>query len=87
MNDNDVDEEEARPGTEEEDAACACYSAIVASVLKLNLILKFISIGVSFCSANRLYMALKEEIRLGLLGSVSDREVAQLCRIVCAVNL
>jgi hypothetical protein len=32
-------------------------------------------------------MAMKEEIGLGLLGSVSDREVAQLCRIVCAVNL
>lgn len=72
---------------DDEDTAFECYSASVASVLKLNLIVKFISIGVSFRQASRLYMAMKEEIGLGLLGSVTDTEVAQLCCIVCASNL
>ena len=80
-------DEEEHPGAAEEQDASIAYSATITSVLKLNLTVKFITIGVSFCQASRLYMAMKGEIGLGLLGSVSDREVVQLCRIVCAVNL
>jgi hypothetical protein len=63
------------------------YTAKVKSVLKLNLVAKFVAIGVSFCQASKLYHSVKEETSMGSLGSVIDYEVGQLCRIVCAVNL
>ena len=63
------------------------YTAKVNSVLKLNLVAKFVAIGVSFRQASKLYHSVKEETGMGSLGSVNDYEVGQLCRIVCAVNL
>jgi hypothetical protein len=63
------------------------YIAKVNSVLKLNLVAKFVAIGVSFRQASKLYHSVKEETGMGSLGSVNDYEVGQLCRIVCAVNL
>ncbi|MEL7520150.1 MAG: hypothetical protein AAGJ80_00800 [Cyanobacteria bacterium J06553_1] len=57
------------------------------SALKMNLIIKFVSIGVSFQQASKLYRSFKEETGMGVLGNITDTEVAQLCRIVCAVNL
>jgi hypothetical protein len=53
----------------------------------LNLVAKFVAIGVSFRQASKLYHSVKEETGMGSLGSVTDYEVGQLCRIVCAVNL
>jgi hypothetical protein len=46
----------------------------------------FIEIGVSFRQARRIYQTVKEQTGMGHLGSVSDGKVAQLCRIVCAIN-
>jgi hypothetical protein len=63
------------------------YTAKVNSVLKLNLVAKFVAIGVSFRPASKLYHSVKEEMGMGSLGSVNDSEVGQLCRVVCAVNL
>jgi hypothetical protein len=64
------------------------YTARVkSSVLKLNLVAKVVAIGVSFCQASKLYHLVKEETGMGSLGSVTDFEVGQLCRIVCVVNL
>ncbi len=60
------------------------YTAKVNSVLKLNLVAKFIAIIVSFCQASKLYHSVKEETGMGSLGSVTDHEVGHLCRIVCA---
>ncbi|KAG7372930.1 hypothetical protein IV203_033654 [Nitzschia inconspicua] len=37
--------------------------------------------------ASKLYQSVKEETGMGVLGSVSDVEVAQHCRTVCAINL
>jgi hypothetical protein len=37
------------------------YVASVQSVLKLNLIAKFVAVGVSFRQASRLYQSVKEE--------------------------
>ncbi|KAI2500519.1 hypothetical protein MHU86_13943 [Fragilaria crotonensis] len=62
------------------------YTAKVNSVLKLNLVAKFVAIGVSFRQASKLYHSVKEETGMGSLGSVNDYEVGQLCRIVCAVK-
>ncbi len=62
-------------------------TAKVNSVLKLNLVAKFVAIGVSFRQASKLHHSVKEETGMGSLGSVNDYEVGQLCRIVCAVNL
>jgi hypothetical protein len=60
----------------------------VKSVLKLNmLVANFASIGVSFRQTSRLYQSVKEETGMGVLGSISEGEVAQHCRIVCAINL
>jgi len=58
----------------------------VNSVLKLNLIAKFVAVGVSFRQANRLYQSVKEETGMGLMGSMSEGDVASHCRIVCAIN-
>ena len=69
------------------DAEEGVYTVKVNSVLKLNLVAKFIAIGVSFRQAKKLYQTVKEETGMGSLGSVSDGEVTQLCRIVCAINL
>ena len=69
------------------DAEEDVYTVKVNSVLKLNLVAKFIAIGVSFRQARKLYQTVKDETGMGSLGSVSDGEVAQLCRIVCAINL
>ena len=64
------------------------YTAVkVNSVLKLNMVAKFVAIGVSFRQASKLYQTVKEETGMGVLGSVSEYEVAQLCRVVCAINL
>ncbi len=63
------------------------YSVKVKSVLKLNMVASFVEIGVLFCQARRIYQTVKEQTGMGHLGSVSDGEVAQLCRIVCAINL
>ena len=63
------------------------YTAKVNSVLKLNVVAKFVAIGVSFRQASKLYRTVKEETGMGSLGSVTDDEVGHLCRIVCAVNL
>ena len=57
------------------------------SVLKLKLIVSYISVGVSFCQATRIYQSTKEETGLGLLGNIHETEVMTLCRTVCAVNL
>jgi hypothetical protein len=43
------------------------YTAKVKSALKLNLVAKFVAIGVSFCQARKLYHSVKEE-RHGFLG-------------------
>jgi hypothetical protein len=63
------------------------FTADVKSVLKLNLIIKFVSVGVSFRQASRLYQSVKEETGMGVLGCISDVDVANHCRIVCAINL
>ena len=59
----------------------------VNSVLKLIIVAKFIAIGVSFRQARNLHQMVKEVTGMGSLGSVSDGEVAQLCRIIRAINL
>jgi len=52
----------------------------VKSVLNLNKITNFVSFGVSFRQASRLYQSVKEETRIGV-------KLAPHCRILCAVNL
>jgi len=59
----------------------------VKSILKLNMVTDFVSVGVSFRQASRLYQSVKEETGMGVMGSVLDVEVAHHCQIVCAVNL
>ncbi len=59
----------------------------VKSVLKLNMIINFVAVGVSFRQASRLYQSVKEDTGMGVMGSISDVEVAQHCRTVCAINL
>lgn len=63
------------------------FVAEVKSMLKLNLIIKFVSVGVSFRQASRLYQSVKEETGMGIMGSITDLEVARHCRIICAINL
>jgi hypothetical protein len=63
------------------------YTVKVNSVLKFNMVAKFVATGVSFCLASKLYQTVKEETGMGVLGSVSEYEVAQICRIVCSINL
>ena len=63
------------------------FTAKVKSVLKLNMVASLIEIGVSFRQPRRIHQTVKEQTDMGHLGSVSDGEVAQLCRIVCAINL
>ncbi len=58
------------------------YTARVKSVLKLNLVANFVAIGVSFRQASKLYHLVKVETGMGCLGSVTDYEVGQPCRIV-----
>jgi hypothetical protein len=53
----------------------------------MNMIFKFVAIGVSFNQASRLYTSVKEETGLGVLGCASDKDVSMHCCIVCAVNL
>jgi hypothetical protein len=63
------------------------YVATVKSVLKLKMIVKFIAVGISFRQASRLYQSVKEETGMGMMGSISEGDVASHCRIVCAINL
>ena len=51
----------------------------VKSILKLNMVTKFVSVGVSFQQASRLYQSVKEEKGTGVMGSILDIEVAQHC--------
>jgi hypothetical protein len=45
------------------------------------------AIGISFRQACKAYQVFKEKGQMRMLGAMSDVKVAQLCRIVCAVNL
>jgi hypothetical protein len=63
------------------------YMVTIKSMLKMNMIVKFIAIGVSFRQASKIYQTVKEETRMGCLGTASNGEVAQKCRIICAINL
>jgi hypothetical protein len=51
------------------------------------MIAKFVAVGVSFRQASRLYQSVKEETGMGVMGSTSIGDVANQCRIVCAINL
>lgn len=62
-------------------------SIAIKSVLKLNMVAKFVAVGVSFRQASKLYQAVREESGMGVMGSISDLDVAQICRTVCAINL
>jgi len=59
----------------------------VKSVLKLNMVTNFVSVSVSFQQASRLYQSVKQKTGMDVMGSISDVEVADHFRIVCAVNL
>jgi hypothetical protein len=61
---------------------CNCHT-----VLKLNLLVKFVAIGVSFRQASRLYISVKKEIGFVVLGCVNDTDVAQLCRVIWAFSI
>jgi hypothetical protein len=63
------------------------YSVTVKSILKLNMLVKFIAVGVSFRQASKLYQSVKEETGMGVLGSASTHDVALKCRILCSINL
>ena len=57
-----------------------------SSVLKLNIVAKFMAIAVSSCQASKLDHLLKEKRGMSSLGSVADHEVGHLCCIMCIVN-
>ena len=65
----------------------AIYTATIKSVLKLNFIIRFLLCGILFLQASKLYIGFKEETGMGVLGSINDVYVAQICRIACAANL
>ena len=46
------------------------------SMLKMNLIVKFVSVGMSFCQARQLYQSVKEETGMGIMGSISNKDVS-----------
>jgi hypothetical protein len=56
-------------------------------MLKVNMIVKFVAVGVSFRQARRLYQTVKEETGMGVLGNITDKEVSNICRTICAINL
>jgi hypothetical protein len=49
-------------------------------MLKINMIVKFVAVGVSFRQARRLYQTVKEETGMGVLGNITDKEVSNICR-------
>jgi hypothetical protein len=62
------------------------YTVKDSSVLKLNLVAKFVAIGVSFRQASNLYQTVKEEeTGMGVLGSVSEYEVGFV--VSCALSI
>jgi len=54
----------------------------VKSTLKLKMVTNFVSVGVSFRQASRLYQSVKEETGMDVMRSISDFEVAHHCHIV-----
>lgn len=63
------------------------YVCDVKSALKMNLVVRSVELGISFHQTSRYYKSFKEETGMGVLGSVTDGEVASICRIICVVNL
>jgi hypothetical protein len=63
------------------------YTAKVNSVMKLNLVAKFVAIGVSFRQASKLYHSVKEENPYPLHDQLMIMKLYIVCCIVCAVNL
>jgi len=51
------------------------------------MVTNFVSVSVSFQQASRLYQSVKQKTGMDVMGSISDVEVADHFRIVCAVNL
>jgi hypothetical protein len=67
-----------------------CYLTTIKMVLKLNMLFKFISVGILFVQASWLYQSVKgkqETGSMGVLGCVSKNVVAYHFRIVCSINL
>jgi hypothetical protein len=58
------------------------YVASVKSILKMNLIVKFVTVGVSFRQASRIYQSAKEKTGMGMLRSISEADVAFHSRFV-----
>lgn len=53
----------------------------VKSILKLNIVTNFVSLGVLLQQASRLYQSVKEEMGMEVMGSMSDVEVTHHCQI------
>ena len=66
-------------GTAMDEEHASTYKATIKSVLKLNLIIRFMSCGVTFVQASKLYLGFKDKTGMGVLGSINDVQVAQIC--------
>ncbi|ETK90289.1 hypothetical protein F441_06047 [Phytophthora nicotianae CJ01A1] len=77
LNNADVDVNESR------------YVARVESLLKFNMCLKYVAMGISFSQVVPLFQKTTEEtgMDMSLSGSAfTEQQLACLCRVVCAVN-
>ena len=63
------------------------YCVKLKSILKMNIIRKLIAAGISFKQIEKSYQIYKEETNLGTLGTVNKKEIIQLSRIICIMNL
>ena len=63
------------------------YTASVKNMKQFRLVIKYISLGSSFCLASRIFQATTEEHSFGQIGSVSNKKVIDYVRIVLGTYL
>ncbi|KAE9039612.1 hypothetical protein PR001_g7423, partial [Phytophthora rubi] len=80
----------ASPGSGEVDMNESRYVARVDSLLRFNMCLKYVAMGISLSQVVPLFQKTVEETRMdtSLGGSTfTEQQLACLCRVACAVNL
>ncbi|KAH7477202.1 uncharacterized protein KRP23_7875 [Phytophthora ramorum] len=77
-------------GNTEVDLSESSYVARVESLLRFNMCLKYVAMGISFSQIVPLFQKTAEETGLDTAlqsGTFTEQQLACLCRVVCAVNL
>ena len=63
------------------------YMATIKNSMQFHLVVDYVGAGLSFHQVANIINATKKRTNLSAIGSISDTEVANYARVICAINL